>query len=732
MNVLASADSSGDMNQSVETLQAPYMASLRSLFLIAAHNRAEVPAETLARYDGSDIIRFMFSVMRQVGLRGKLLSKQKWENLISLGTALPALAEMKDGAWAILSLAHEIAGGSTLIGVLDPRREGQGLQLMRQAEFEPLWTGRLILCKRSFTWKYDAKQPFGISWFMPEILKNRKYLRDVAIAATMANLVSYSTPLFLNVMIDKVIPHRSFNTLYAVVLAYVACTIFDGVFNFLRQGLMLIAGNKIDARLAERTFQHMLNLPMDFFESTPAGILLRNVQQTEGIRGFLTGILFQTMLDAIGLPLLLVGLFLYSSTLTAVVLSFALLIAAVIWVLIPTRTRQLKSLYEAEGARQGDLVETIHGMRAVKSLGLEPLRKAAWDSKVAASVRRRISVGQFGIGSLVLVQQLQSMMQLAILTVGAMEVFDGTITIGTLIAFNMLSGRVTGPLVQIVQLINEFQQTALSIEMLGKVMDHPPERPEGQRGIKPAIRGHLEVNDVTFTYPQAATPALDNVSFTVEEGQLIGIVGRSGSGKTTVTRLLQGIATPQQGLIKLDGSDVRHIDLAHLRRSIGVVLQDNMLFRGTIRENIAAARPEASLEEVVLASKLAGADEFIERLPLSYETFVEESATNYSGGQRQRIAIARALLPQPRLLIFDEATSALDPDSEAILQANLESIARNRTMIIVSHRLSTLVKSDKILVLERGKVMDFAPHDVLLSRCEVYNHLWQKQMGHLF
>jgi ATP-binding cassette subfamily B protein len=212
---------------------------------------------------------------------------------------------------------------------------------------------------------------------------------------------------------------------------------------------------------------------------------------------------------------------------------------------------------------------------------------------------------------------------------------------------------------------------------------------------------------------------------------MIGIVGRSGSGKTTITRLMQGIQTAQQGLIKLDGTDIRHIDLSHLRRNIGVVLQDNILFRGTIRENIAAARPDASLDEVMNAARLSGADEFIERLPLSYETFVEESATNYSGGQRQRIAIARALLPQPRMLIFDEATSALDPESEAIVQQNLESIAANRTTIIVSHRLSSLVKSDMILVLERGAVLDFAPHAVLLERCEVYRQLWETQTRYL-
>jgi len=709
---------------------APHLASLRALFLLALHNGVEIPVETLTRYDGSELVRFMFGVLRSVEMRGKLLSGQSWKRVAALGSACPVLAEMKGGYWVILASVHPQPDNSYLLAVLDPRSEGTGLQLLDRPTFEKDWTGQLILAKRTYRLT-EENRPFGFTWFLPEILRNKKYLRDVAIAAMMSNLLSFATPLFLNVMIDKVIPHRSYNTLMAVVLAYVACTGFDAIFHFLRQNLMVIAGNKIDARLAERTFQHLLRLPMNFFESTPAGVLLRNMQQTEGIRNFLTGSLFQTLLDVSGLPLLLIGLSLYSGTLTMVVLSFALAIAAFIGMLIPVARRQLERLYEAEAGRQANLVETIHGMRAVKSLGLEKLRKAAWDSKVAQSVRRRMSSSQLGIVFMVVVQALQGLMQLAILTVGSIQIFDGNMTMGVLIAFNMLSGRVTGPLVQIVQLINEFQQTALSVRMLARVMDNPPERPLGQVGVKPTITGQMEITEVTFTYDGGVTPALDHINFSVEAGEMIGVVGRSGSGKTTITRLLQGIATAQQGLIKLDGTDIRHIDLGHLRRSIGVVLQDNILFRGTIRENIAAARPDASMHEVMEAARLAGAEEFIERLPMSYETFVEESATNFSGGQRQRIAIARALLPRPQLLIFDEATSALDPESEAIVTQNLEKIAKGRTTIVVSHRLSSLVASDKILVLERGRVMDFAPHSVLVSRCEIYRQLWETQTRHL-
>ena len=413
------------------------------------------------------------------------------------------------------------------------------------------------------------------------------------------------------------------------------------------------------------------------------------------------------------------------------VLGFSAVIASVSGLMIPVFRKHLESLYQAEGMRQTDLVETIHGMRAIKSLALEPSRKKSWDRIVANSVRSRFTVGHLNVIAMVLTGALEKMMTVSVLGLGVIGTFDGSITIGTLVAFNMLSGRVTGPLVQIIALINEYQQTALAVKMLGQVMDHPPERDPNFRGTRPSITGQLEFDQVTFSYEGTVTPALNRVCFTVQEGQVIGVVGRSGSGKTTVTRLIQGIHTPQEGLIRLNGNDIRHIDLAHLRRSIGVVLQDNLLFRGTIADNIAATRPDARMEEIMAAARLSGAEEFIDRLPRSYETVVEENGTNFSGGQRQRIAIARTLLVSPRLLIFDEATSALDPESEAIIQQNLAEIANGRTMIIVSHRLSSLVRSDSIMVLDRGAVVDFAPHKVLVERCDVYQSLWRQQTNYL-
>ncbi len=672
------------------------------------------------------------AVLRAAGFRTRVLKKRNWEDLSRLGQAYPVLAVRKSGDWiSLIGISGDVSSPAVL--ALDPTVETAdhaGVILIPQSEFLRHWDGSLILCKRARHLR-DADQKFGLRWFAPEILRHARLFRDVALAAVACNVIGLSTPLLFQVIIDKVVPHRGYQTLATVVLIFLLLTLLDGMLFYIRQRLLLLATNKIDARLAARTYRRMLSLPMPFFEHIAAGVLARHMQQTEKVRNFLTGRLLQALLDAALLPVLIVLLVIYSGPLTAIVLGFSLAIAGIIAALVPLFRANLNELYAAEGDRQAHLVETIHGMRTIKSLALEQQRQTGWEDRVVTAMRRHASVGQIAAAAGTLTVSLDKLMQISVIGFGAMTVFDGRLSIGALVAFTMLSQRVSGPLVQIVGLINEYQETALSVRMLATVMDHPREQEENHPAIRPAISGQITFQNITFNYAGSAAPALNNVSFEVRTGQVIGVVGRSGSGKTTVTRLIQGIQTAQDGAIRLSGIDLRHIDLAHLRRHVGVVLQDSFLFRGSIRDNIAASRPEASLEDVIAAARMAGATEFIDRLPLSYDTILEEGAANLSGGQRQRLAIARALLPEPRLLIFDEATSALDPESEAIIQGNLQDIARNRTMIIVSHRLSSLVTSDAILVLHQGQVMDFAPHRVLLNRCESYRHLWDQQTRHV-
>ncbi|MCW6511353.1 peptidase domain-containing ABC transporter [Lichenifustis flavocetrariae] len=714
------------MNANANLSLSRHHTALRCLFVMCLHRGVQLTPDNIAAISEADIVGSSLRVLNGVGLQGKVFRERRWKHLQDLRAACPMMAPYRDGNWVIVVNVTEGPDGPAAV-VLDPRTETDGPVMIAKDAFCADWTGLLIMSKRAPQPVKAQAETFGLTWFLPEIMRQRRYLRDVALAALMSSLIAFAIPMLFQVLVDKAISHRSYQTLGAVVAIFCVLVIFDGVFSYTRQYLMLFVTSKIDARLASRTFEHLLNLPQYFFEGTTAGLVIRNLQQTETIRHFLTGRLFQTILDAISLPLTLALLVVYSGKLTLVVLMFAIAMASVIGVIVPIFRRHLERLYQAEGARQGHLVETIHGMRTVKSLALEPRRLDTWNDTVALGVERRARVGRIAALANVTTTGLEKALQMAILGFGSIEVFNNELSIGALIAFNMVAGRVTGPLVQIVGLINEYQETAMAVKMLGSVMHHPLEREPGRMGITPTITGRLTFDNVTFRYNGASTPALDRVSFTVEPGQVIGVVGRSGSGKTTVTRLIQAIQTAQEGSIRIDGVDIRNIDLPHLRRSIGVVLQENFLFRGTIRDNIAATRPSSSLDEVIEAAHMAGAHEFIERLPQAYETFVEENGANFSGGQRQRLAIARALLLRPKLLIFDEATSALDPESEAIVQEHLTEIAKGRTLLIVSHRLTSLAASDAILVLEHGQVLDFAPHNVLLTRCHVYQRLWLKQ-----
>ena len=700
------------------------------LALMALHYGAQVAPDRLLAIAETDTIGSILRLMGELGLKGKMLRNRVWGHLAALGSSFPAMAEQKDGRWLIVTYVGPMPDGRSGITVLYPEAERSEPIMIPREQFEECWSGKLVVCRRVYRLT-DETQPFGMRWFMPEIIRHGRFIVDVAIATTISSLLNFALPLFLNIVVDKVIPNQSYQSLYALVIAYIAIITLDGFLSYVRQYMTILSANKIDARLVSRSFAHLLSLPMQFFERSSAGILIMQMHQPEVIRGFLTGRLFYTMLDIYSLPILLVVLALYSLKLTVVVLVFTAAIASVSVLMVPISRRQLERLSEADGMRQAYLVETIHCIRAIKSLALEPLRKKAWDSKIGNSVFRRGNVGFTSALTGVMTDLLQKLMQIAILGFGATDVFDGALSIGGLVAFNMLSGRVTGPLVQLSTLFSEYQQIAIAVQMLAQVMNRPPERTASQRGGRPPITGQLEFDQVTFYYEGTVQPALNSVSFSVGEGQTIGLVGRSGSGKTTITRMIQGISLPQGGAIRLNGNDIGTIDLPHLRRNVGIVLQDNILFRGTIADNIAAGRPEATLDEVMEVARMAGADEFIDRLPRSYETMVEERGTNFSGGQRQRVAIARALLAEPRLLIFDEATSALDPDSEAIIQQNLADISRGRTMLIVSHRLSSLAGADAILVLERGVVVDFAPHSILVERCDIYRHLWQQQNRHI-
>jgi ATP-binding cassette subfamily B protein len=481
-----------------------------------------------------------------------------------------------------------------------------------------------------------------------------------------------------------------------------------------------------------------LKLPLDYFENNPAGDTLHKLHNIWQIRQFLTGQLFGAFLDVVPLLGLVPVMLIIEWHLALIAFALAGGIFAIVMLYLPPLSRAHRRVVVADQAKTAYLVETLHGMRTIKSLSLEGRRRKDWDRRVAEAATARHNMGLIANWPQTLTLPLQRLMYSGCFALGAYMILNAAglganalpLTPGALVAFAFLSMRLAQPLVAIATMQMDLAEVRGAIFQVASVMNVKPE-PAQINGLKMPIRGEIMFKDVRFRYTPEASYALDDVSFTVERGSVLGIMGRSGSGKTTITRLLQRLHTGFEGMIKIDGMDLREIDLMHLRQHIGVVPQENFLFSGSIRDNIAMARPDASFLDIVRAAQLAGAEEFIERLPRGYDTMLEEGATNLSGGQRQRIAIARALLIDPPVLIFDEATSALDAESEAIVNANLKRMAKGRTVITISHRLSMLVESDAILVLERGKVYDIGTHEELLRRCDIYKHLWYQQNRHL-
>ena len=665
-----------------------------------------------------------------IGFKARI-AKLKWQALFAQEGVFPFIGLLKDGKAVIVVGVRAGGDGSEgEVAVLNPLIPNASIHYLDRETFSDVWSGSVIFLKRSHALT-DPQQPFSFRWFIPEILKQKAAFRDIAVSAVAISMLSMASPIFFQLVIDKVLVHQSASTLWVLAIGVLIALVFDSAFSYVRQILLLAATNKIDMQITRRAFGHLLSLPIDYFETTSAGVVARVMQQLESIRGFLTGRLFFTCLDTMTLLFYLPLLFTYSAKLASIVVAFALVIALIIAGLLPTFKRQLDVLNAAEGKRQALLVETIHGMRTVKALAIEPAQRKNWDQLSAQAITSHFNVSRTSITGNAATEFLGKLLPVVVIVVGAQSVFDQTMSVGVLIAFQMMSGRVIGPLIQIVGLINDYQQTGVSVRILGEVMNRPSEGRGGAGGLRPTLKGEISFDDVTFRYPGSNVAALDKASFNVKAGTVVGIVGRSGSGKTTITKILQGLYPIQDGIVRFDGVDAREIELPHLRRQIGIVLQENFLFHGSVRDNISIAKPGASFEEIVAAAQMAGADEFVERMPQGYDTILEEGASNLSGGQKQRLSIARSLLLKPRILILDEAASALDPESEAIFIRNLSKMAVGRTVLMVSHRLSTLVNADTILVMQQGRLADSGRHEELLGRSETYQQLWHQQTSHL-
>jgi ATP-binding cassette, subfamily B, bacterial HlyB/CyaB len=656
---------------------------------------------------------------KDLGLKARAY-RTDWSRLAR--TPLPAIALLRDGGFMVLAKASD-----DKVLVQSPRSPRPAL--MSRDELLAVWDGELILMARR-AGMADMARRFDVTWFMGAIHKYRHLLGEVLVASFFLQLFALVSPLFFQLVIDKVLVHRALTTLDVLVVGLVAISVFETALGILRTYLFSHTTNRIDVELGARLFRHLMALPMAYFQARRVGDSVARVRELENIRNFLTSSALTLVIDLFFTLVFLAVMFFYSPLLTWIVLgSFPFYIAISAGV-TPLFRRRLDEKFQRGAENQAFLVESVTGIETLKAMAVEPQMQRRWEEQLAGYVAASFRVLSLGNTASQAVQFVSKVATAGILYFGAKLVIDGGLSVGELVAFNMLAGRVSTPVLRLAQLWQDFHQARLSVARLGDILNTTAEPTYAAgRARLPAIRGHIKFEHVTFRYRVDGQEVLSDVTFDVPAGQMVGIVGPSGSGKSTFAKLVQRLYVPEGGRVLIDGMDLAMADPAWLRRQIGVVLQENVLFNRSVRENIALADPAMPMERVVAAARLAGAHEFILELTEGYDTIVGERGSTLSGGQRQRVAIARALIADPRILIFDEATSALDSESERIIQRNMKEIAKSRTVLVIAHRLSTVRETDRIITIDRGRLVEDGTHEALITTGGRYASLHRLQAG---
>ncbi len=695
---------------------------LMSFVMLLQYLKKPADAETLKHEfcsNGQDLDPItMVRAARQLGVKARI--KQVKPKRLEK-SPFPFIAKKKDGEYTIVGAAKD---GQVLI-----QTPGKQPEQISEARLWEMWSGEAVfLTSRSMLAGTERK--FDLTWFIPVVVKYRKLLGEVLLASLFIQLFALVTPLFFQVVMDKVLVHRGLTTLHVIAIGLLAISLFDVVLNGLRTYVFSHTTSRMDVELGSRLFRHLLNLPISYFTARPVGQVVSRVRELESIRSFLTGNALTVVLDLLFSVVFFTVMFYYSSTLTWIVLGsipFYVFISAAI---TPELRKRTEEKFERGAVNQSFLTESVTGMETLKSMAVEPQMRRKWEEQLAGYVKssfRSVVLGIFGGQSVQLVSKIVTAL---LLWQGAQLVINDQLSVGQLIAFNMLSAQVAAPILRLAQLWQDFQQFRISLERLGDVLNVPTEpRQSLNRPALPPIQGRVVMENVHFRYSPTGREILRGVNLDIRAGQCIGVVGPSGSGKSTLTKLIQRLYIPESGRVLVDGNDLALLDPAWLRRQVGVVLQENILFNSSIRDNIALSDPSHSMERIIQAAKLAGAHEFILELTHGYDTVIGERGAGLSGGQRQRIAIARALITNPRILILDEATSALDYESEKAIQDNMQLICKGRTVIIIAHRLSTVRTCDRIITVDRGQVVEDGSHDALIRRNGRYARLWQAQTG---
>jgi ATP-binding cassette, subfamily B, bacterial HlyB/CyaB len=690
------------------------------VILLRFHGIGADPEQLSHRFSRRAIgVEEMLLCAKELGLKARSY-KTKWDKLAT--TPLPGIAVLNDGKYLILA---KLSGDKALVqSPLSSRPT-----LLSRTDLESIWDGQLILMTRRAPLS-DLSRRFNITWFVGALHKYRYIFTQVLVASFFLQLFSLVSPLFFQIVIDKVLVHRSLGTLDVLVIGLVAISLFETILGILRTYIFAHTTNRIDVELGARLFRHLLALPIAYFQARRVGDSVARVRELENIRNFLTSSALTLVIDLFFTFVFLAIMFVYSSFLTFIVIGSFPFYIAISAVVTPLFRRRLDEKFERGAENQAFLVESVNGVETLKSMAVEPQMQRRWEEQLAGYVTASFRVLSLGNTASQLVQFVNKVVTAAVLYFGARLVIDGGLSIGELVAFNIMAGRVSSPVLRLAQIWQDFHQARLSVARLGDILNTTPEPTynPGQTAL-PAVRGEVAFDHATFRYRLDGPEVLHDISLVVPSGQVVGIVGASGSGKSTLAKLIQRLYVPESGRVLVDGIDLSVVDPSWLRRQIGVVLQENVLFNCSVRDNIALADSAMPIERVIAASQIAGAHEFVLELPNGYDTILGERGSSLSGGQRQRLAIARALVMSPRILIFDEATSALDYESERIIQQNMPLIARGRTVFIIAHRLSTVRRSDRIITIERGRIVEDGTHDELINSGGRYASLHRLQAG---
>ncbi len=632
---------------------------------------------------------------------------------------LPVIVLKKDGTYMSILQANEEKQEVLVFDITSKEP-----YIMSYDECESISSQKSIVLKHKML---SAQIKFGFGWFYSQMLNYKKIIGEVLIASFILQLFGLVTPLFTQVILDKVLVHRSMTTLDVLAIAFVVVTVFDFIINLIRNYIFVHTTSKIDAKLGAKLFYHLLALPSAYFEKRKVGNIIARVRELDTIREFIANKSVSVILDVLFSGVFVAVMLLYSVKLTLIVLAFVALIALIYFFITPQLRKRLEEKFQMGAQSNSYLVESVTGIQTVKSLALEGSMQRKWEDYLAKYVNAGFHLSNLSNTLGGISGMLQKLMTISMLYVGVTLVLEGKLSVGQLIAFQMFANQFSAPVLRLVNLWNEFQQTLLSVDRIGDILNTPTEQKNNKAITLPRIEGSVKFDNISFSYSPEMLNVLNGISAEFKAGQSVGLVGRSGSGKSTITKLIQRLYVPNSGTIYIDGVDIRHMNPKWLRNNIGVVLQENYLFSGTIKDNISLSRPDAPMEQIISAARMAGAHEFISELPQGYDTQVGERGASLSGGQRQRIAIARALIINPRILIFDEATSALDYESEKIIQNNLEMIKNGRTTFIVAHRLSTVKDCDVILVLDKGSIVEYGTHDELMRLKGYYHRLYTQQ-----